>query len=358
MSAKKVSALKAGAVYIGTVVGAGFATGQEILQFFANFGVKGLWGIGISTVLFICFGYIIMSIGFDRGARSHLEVIEGAGKAYVTGFMDVVITVFLFGSTAAMIAGTGALISEQVGLPSIWGSAFMALASAATVLFGIDGVVNSISVVVPFLLVCVAGVSGYYIIKMPPDLQAAESISKSGIISNWYTAAILYTSYNTIISVSVLGPLGAKIKSKKSILKGAVLGGMGLGLGSALIYFALLSCAKEISVLEVPMSFLASGISPVVRNVYGFVLMAEIYTTAIGSLYGFSARLADEKESPAKNKAVVVIAATAALIVSRWGFSSMVGIFYPLIGYGGIVLLVGLAKCVISKQPYRPRNQR
>ena len=356
MSAKKVSALKAGAVYIGTVVGAGFATGQEILQFFANFGVKGLWGIGISTVLFICFGYIIMSIGFDRGARSHLEVIEGAGKAYVTGFMDVVITVFLFGSTAAMIAGTGALISEQVGLPSIWGSAFMALASAATVLFGIDGVVNSISVVVPFLLVCVAGVSGYYIIKMPPDLQAAESISKSGIISNWYTAAILYTSYNTIISVSVLGPLGAKIKSKKSILKGAVLGGMGLGLGSALIYFALLSF-KEISVLEVPMSFLASGIARC-QKCLRFVLMAEIYTTAIGSLYGFSARLADEKESPAKNKAVVVIAATAALIVSRWGFSSMVGIFYPLIGYGGIVLLVGLAKCVISKQPYRPRNQR
>ena len=33
-----VSTLKVAAAYIGTVVGAGFATGQEILQFFNRFG--------------------------------------------------------------------------------------------------------------------------------------------------------------------------------------------------------------------------------------------------------------------------------------------------------------------------------
>lgn len=36
MNRKGVSTLKVAATYIGTVVGAGFATGQELLQFFQN----------------------------------------------------------------------------------------------------------------------------------------------------------------------------------------------------------------------------------------------------------------------------------------------------------------------------------
>lgn len=36
-----VSTFKVAATYIGTVVGAGFATGQEVLQFFNRFGAMG-----------------------------------------------------------------------------------------------------------------------------------------------------------------------------------------------------------------------------------------------------------------------------------------------------------------------------
>ena len=60
-----VSTLKVAAAYIGTVVGAGFATGQEILQFFNRFGVMGLVGIVIATIMFVVFGYLIMDL--ERG---------------------------------------------------------------------------------------------------------------------------------------------------------------------------------------------------------------------------------------------------------------------------------------------------
>ena len=40
---KSISTFKVAATYIGTVVGAGFASGQETLQFFAVFGVRGFW---------------------------------------------------------------------------------------------------------------------------------------------------------------------------------------------------------------------------------------------------------------------------------------------------------------------------
>ena len=62
MKKKGVSTLKIAATYIGTVVGAGFATGQEILQFFSRFGVLGLLGIFLAAALFVFFGYLIMML--------------------------------------------------------------------------------------------------------------------------------------------------------------------------------------------------------------------------------------------------------------------------------------------------------
>ena len=76
---EKTGTLKLAATYIGTVVGAGFASGQEVLHFFVSFGIKGFSGLMIATVLFIVFGYISMIAGYELKARSHLRIIMHAG---------------------------------------------------------------------------------------------------------------------------------------------------------------------------------------------------------------------------------------------------------------------------------------
>ena len=116
MKNEGVTTFKVAAVYIGTIVGAGFATGQEVLQFFNRFGIWGLGGLAVATILFIVFGYIIMDLGRVLNARSHLEVIRYSGGNILGTFIDIVITIFLFGSLTAMIAGTGALFEQQLKL--------------------------------------------------------------------------------------------------------------------------------------------------------------------------------------------------------------------------------------------------
>ena len=159
MKKKKITSLKVAATYIGTVVGAGFATGQEILQFFTKFGIMGLAGILVSTIMFILFGYIIMDLGKKLGAHSHLEIIKYSDNGMTGKIVDSIITFFLFGSFTSMIAGTGALFIQQFGLTSLMGNILMAVITAVTVLTGINGVINSISFVVPFLLAAVIGTS-------------------------------------------------------------------------------------------------------------------------------------------------------------------------------------------------------
>jgi uncharacterized membrane protein YkvI len=360
MSKNGVSALKVAATYIGTVVGAGFATGQELLQFFSKFGSMGLAGLLISTVMFIVFGYIIMDLGKKLNARSHVEIISYSSGNQLGTVIDYIITIFLFGSFSAMIAGTGALFTQQFNLPGLMGNILMALLTTLTVLTGINGVINSISFVVPFLLAAVIGTSVFSIMNIPPDIaHAAINTGGSGLMNNWFLAAVLYVSYNTILSIAVLGPLGASAQNKKAIRNGSILGGLGLGLGSVMIYLALSGNASEIEGLEVPMIYVAGRISYFVQIIYAVVLTAEVYTTSVGALYGFAARITDIQKNPVKGSFVVAASTVAALLASQFGFSNLVKYLYPIVGYCGIILLVSLVyTTLINKRIHRDESCR
>lgn len=342
MSKKGIKTWKVAATYIGTVVGAGFATGQEILQFFTRFGVMGLAGLIFTTIMFIIFGYLIMDLGNKLHASSHLEIIKYTSGNKLGIVIDLVITFFLFGSFSAMIAGTGALFTQQFNLPSVLGNILMSTLAAVTVLTGINGVINSISLVVPFLMAAVISTSIFSFINAPPDISAAANISSSGLINNWFLAAVLYVSYNIIISIAVLGPLGREAKNKKSVKNGAILGGLGLGLGSVMIYLSLSGNIPEIETLEVPMIYISGKISYSMQFYYSIILIAEIYTTAIGSLYGFVSRITSFQNNSINSRLVVLIVTITALLASQFGFSNIVKYFYPLVGYCGIVLLMCL----------------
>ncbi len=353
MSKRGVSTFKVAGAYIGTVVGAGFATGQEVLQFFTRFGVMGLAGLMVTTIMFIFFGYIIMDLGKKLHANSHLEIIKYTSGNKLGTIIDLIITFFLFGSFTAMTAGTGALVFQQFNLPFYSGSILMAVLTAITVLTGINGVINSISIVVPFLLTAVIGTSIYSIINSTSELTSAINLGESGLISNWFLAAVLYVSYNIILSIAVLGPLGCAAKNRKALINGAVLGGLGLGLGAVMINLALSSNISEIAGLEVPMIYIAGKMSNNIQTAYAAVLIAEIYTTSVGALYGFVSRFVDINKNPGKSRLIVAVSAIAALLASQFGFSNLVKTLYPITGYCGVVLLIALIYSYLTSFKYK-----
>ncbi|NLN07674.1 MAG: hypothetical protein GX167_08660 [Firmicutes bacterium] len=343
MSKNGVSVFKIAATYIGTVVGAGFATGQEIFQFFSKFGCPGLAGMFAATVLFIAFGYMIMETGRRLHARSHFEIIHYACGPLLGAALDYIITFFLFGALSVMIAGTGALFAQHLHLPAVLGNGVMAAITAITVLSGIHGVINSISFVVPFLLAAVFLTGIFAMLQVPPNLFAAVPLgSGGGLVTNWLLAAVLYVSYNILLSLAVLGPLGANVRKKNTLLMGAFWGGLGLGAGGIMIYLALSGHLADLGGVELPMVYLAAKISFPCQIIYMVVLVAEVYTTAVGSLYGFVARITKNRH-PASKTAATLWTAAAAFCAGRAGFANLVGFLYPVIGYSGIILLAGLA---------------
>lgn len=94
MSKKEISVFKVAATYIGTVIGAGFASGQEILQFFAYHGIKGIIGLLIAVFMFVLYGYIILQLGNRFKASSYKKVIMETGGPFFGRVIDLVITFF------------------------------------------------------------------------------------------------------------------------------------------------------------------------------------------------------------------------------------------------------------------------
>jgi len=333
--------------YIGTVVGAGFASGQEVLQFFSAYGRNGLWGVALVTVLFFFFGYSVLLLGRSLNARSHVEIVHFTNGRYLGAVIDLIITIFLFGALSAMIAGAGAIFDEQFGISPPWGTTLMAVVSFLTVLSGTRGVINAISYVVPFLIVSVLFMSVFNLAGNPithDEIVAAKDMP--GATPNWLIAGINYASYNMVIAIAVLTPMGAEVKSRKTLFLGALLGALGLGVGILAIYLAVLTNIHEVRGMEVPMIQIASDISGIVRLIFSIVLFAEVYTTAVGNLYGFVQRINTRLRAP-----WVIAAVTGlAFIASQFGFSNMVRYLYPAVGYGGMLFFGGVMYAWFAKR--------
>lgn len=338
---------KVATTFIGTIVGAGFASGQEILKFFSHFGSLGILGIIISGVLFCLTGTLVMLIGRSIKASSFGDLVRHVCGKRLGPLMDFFLALFLFCSLSVMLAGAGAVFKQQWGIPYWIGIIITVIITIITVVFGIKGIINANSFVVPFMIVlCLA-------LTIP-------SISRSrlsSVLSNfkpagkgaspwWISSALLYVSYNLSLGISVLAPLGNEIRSKIAIIMGGILGGAGLGFLALLLDLAILSHYPASSGYEIPSLFVAGHLTKILQIAFTFILWAEIYTTIIGDIYGLSVRIANI--SPLSYNSSIFIFMSLALILSSAGFSALVGTIYPLSGLVSLFFFFSLFVYIVK----------
>lgn len=328
-----------GAAFIGLIVGAGFASGQEILQFFTSFGYAGIAGSLVATALFAFIGMNLTQLGSRLQSASHKDVIYHICGRYLGVVVDFIITFFLFGVTVVMLSGAGAIFEQQFGIPSIIGSIVVTALTILSITLNVKRVIALISAVTPFLLVLVIIIMVYSLMNFDAssaEIAAAVEQQKSAA-SNWVLGALLYVSYNIAAGASMLTVMGGTVKDQKVAGWGGIIGGVGLGLLILLINISMLTRLSEISDVPMPMLFLADQMSPIIGNIMTIVLLGMVYNTAVGMLYAFTARLI-QPDTP-KFKGFAVLFGVVAFGVSFIGFITLVGTVYPTMGYLGFTLI-------------------
>lgn len=339
-----------GAAFIGIIVGAGFASGQEIMQFFTSFGPISIVGSIIAMLLFAFIGMNLTQLGSSLQTQSHEKVVHYICGPYLGKIVDLVITFFLFGVTVVMFSGAGAIFEQQLGIPSFLGSIFMAVVTILSVMLDIKKVITLISGVTPLLLMIVLVITGVSLYQF--DFSTIEfetaAVSENQAASHWLLGAVLYVSYNIAAGAAMLTVMGGTVKSEKVAAWGGIIGGIGLGLIIVLINIAMLTQLGETANASMPMLLLASNMHPVIGVLFSIILLGMVYNTAVAMLYAFTARFV--KPETKRFKGVVIGVGIIAFIASFVGFTTLVGTVYPTMGYLGFVLIAAIIIAWVMKK--------
>jgi len=332
--------LRIAGAFVGVIVGAGFASGQEIMQFFTSFGMLGLVGAMVSSALFVFLAMALATLGQQQASISHKDVIYAICGRYLGLFVDAMITFFMFAITVVMLAGAGALLEQLAGVPKLWGSAAVTVLTVAIVCLDVRKVIGFIGSITPLLTLLVILVSASAIVGRDAsfdELQAAAATHPRGA-GHWLVAALLYVSYNIVAGAPFLVIMGGQALDRKTALWGGVIGGILLGALMLLIAAGMFTQVDDLGGVAMPMLLLATQLSPSIGIIMGIAIFGMILNTAVGVLYSFSARILQPGTSSFRWGTIA--AGVLAFAGSLVGFIQLVGTVYPFFGYLGFVLII------------------
>lgn len=325
--------------FVGVVVGAGFASGQEIMQFFTSFGMSGMVGVVVSGILFIFLAMALASLGQHFRSTSHKDVVRNICGKVLGTFVDALITFFMFAITVVMLAGGGALLEQLAGIPRLWGSIGVTVLTVAIVCLDIRKVIGFIGSITPVLMLMVFVVAIAAFVGRDTDLDTlqAAAAQQPQAAAHWLIAAVLYVSYNIMAGAPFLVIMGGQAQDRKTALWGGVLGGALLTGLMLLIAGGMFAQVDKLSGIALPMLLMATHIAPWLGIIMGLAIFGMILNTAVGVLYSFSARLF--QPGTARFRSGTIIAGVLAFLGSLAGFIQLVGTVYPFFGYLGLILI-------------------
>lgn len=294
--------------YVGAVIGAGFASGKEINEFFAS--ANGYMYIIIAFLLFSVINYVLMN-GFCRNriycytdmCKKYFKRYNGA-VCWITGLYSLL-------SFGIMCSGARTALDGK-------NTVFYLLFNVAAVTvccFELKGVKALNAVLTPMMIVGLA----FLCIRKTP-VFAAETVN-----------SVKYVSYNLFMCLPVLCEISKSMRNRRSILIFTLLTGTIVFGLVFLIYYNIGGIGDEIPLLRVAenknISFL-----------YFPLMILSMLTTCVSS--GYSFMLSFEKISKSVKILLLIV---VSVIMAAIRFSYLIKYIF---GGMGIISFIILCFCI------------
>lgn len=319
-------------VIIGALIGAGFASGQEIFSFFYIYGKNGIYGILIMSLLIGIFIYKSLKIIYQKQVYNYNDFLNLFIKnTKIRNVILWIVNVLLLVSFYIMVAGFGAYFEQEIGINRIIGSIVLNLLCVIVFFSNIKGVLKASNLIVPFLIFFIFFIGIKNIVQI-------RTIDFHQMKNNWILSMIIYNSYNFILLMPVLISLKKQITKEKNIKKVSILVTIIILILSISIFFLLLNAnIKEIENQEMPIVYIISNYFNKYKKIYAFIVLASIFTTAISVGIGFLQNISKNSNSYPQ---FVLFMCITSLLMSNIGFSKLLNFIYPVFGYIGILQIV------------------
>lgn len=325
-------------VVLGTIIGAGFASGKEIYNFFAVYGYMGILGINIAGILTGIIIYSTLNVCEKRKVKNNKELM---GNINEPQFLYNIVNIFLLISFYIMIAGFSSFFKQEYNISTYITSSLLAIFMYFILSHKMSGIIKINVLLVPLLMVAMLFISFKY-----GNLKA---------LSTEYTkvlpcmiSAILYASYNSITLIPILITLNDLVQRKKEKVIVSILSALFIIILAFGIFGMLINSNMNIKNVELPTIMILNN--KIEKITYSIAIEVAILTSAVAAGYGV---LENVKEKTIvdnnKYKRIVAIMCIISIPISTIGFGNLIKTLYPLFGALGILQIILILKNSVAK---------
>ncbi len=341
------SIIKYAGAFIAWVIGSGFATGQEVIQFFTSFGYSSYGVVLINLLGFIFISQVLFTTGYDYKSEASFNHFKYYCGEKLGTFYSWLIPVTLVLLMSVLLSGAGATLSEYYGLNHYIGTAIMAIMVLGSYLIGFERLVEVVSKIGPVIIAFLLLVG---ILTIFRDYEKFTKVSNyNHILSitqsspHWIISSVLYLALNFLSGSTYFTQLGRTSTNREDAKYGAILGAIALVLSIAIINTAILLNAENAAFFAIPVLYLARKISYALGAVFSIALILGMFSSCSAMMWTVCSRFT---LGGAKGNRIFAVAITVFIfIMGLFSFVELIGVFYPLVGYVGL-LYIG---CVIYK---------
>lgn len=313
--------------FLGAVIGAGFASGKEIAQFFLPFDNLGILALFLSCFAMAFYFYAVLKKIYCENVKNTFEYLCKLSNTFFARIIYVFIYIFTFVIFCAMFAGSGALLEQRYNIPFVIGALLMAVVCYFVFYKNAYGILKLNAYLTPVMIIGIIYL-GIYVLTNEKSV-----FNEFDIGINLVKNALVYASYNAINIIVVYCEMGHMIKNKKTIVLSSVFSGTALFIISLVLYFMLLMFKNDIIFYELPVLEISKNSG----GFYTVILIFAMITTAVSAGFGLITFL--QKFFRCK-KLLPVLICISGVLFSQIGFSQIVAKVYSFFGYLGIFLFL------------------
>jgi uncharacterized membrane protein YkvI len=276
--------------FMAVVIGGGYATGRELVEFFMPAGpVGGLLGMLVTAVVWSVI--FALSLEFARVTqsfdyRSFFEQLLGRGWV----LFEITFVALLLIILAVLGAASGEIAADILGAPSWTGTVvflvFIALLAwlgtkAIEVFFSAWGMLLVVAYV-GFMFVCVSAFG---------ESIVANIVAADGPGAGWFRGGVTYAGYNIMVMPALLFCARHQIRRREALVAGALAGPIAI-LPGAVFFVAMLAQYPQILDAAIPLQTLLHALDvPWLTVGMQVAIFGTLVQTGIGVLHGFNERL-------------------------------------------------------------------
>lgn len=336
-----------GAIYIGTLIGAGFASGQEIISFFTVYGKYGFLGIVTATFFFFVLGYFILKQAIRQKSQCARDILLPLAGEKLTLLFDLMTDIFCLAGYYIMLSGCGAVLNESLSLNYTYAVIIFSIVIVWCLNKEMSGLAELNKILVAIILIITAAI-GFFCFK---DWQGISyNIDMPFAKRGWLVSSVTYVSYNITLALVVLSSLGSYTDKESAALGAAAIGAFGIMSMGTLMWFITWANFQLLSGVQIPLLWVARQHGNFLYLSSITALLAAMFTTALG--LGFSFAKSISKRLGIRYKSALNFLFVG-IPLTKYSFAGLIKQIYPFFGKAGIFFTILL----VIRRFLSPKNR-